>query len=94
MLEMPESWDTCQGELLTGSGTSPRERSVLQSTKEVKGVGDLKSALTSDMEMQSLEFAQLVFGLALVQYFLSMLPSLCFGMVMYVYPMPLYVRSM
>jgi hypothetical protein len=27
---------------------------------------------TSDMEMQSLEFAQLIFGLALVQYFLTM----------------------
>jgi hypothetical protein len=38
------------------SGTSPRERSVLQSTK-LKGVGDLRSALTSVMEMQSLEFA-------------------------------------
>ena len=74
MLEMPESWGTCQGELLTGSGTSPRERSVLQSTK-LKGIGDLKSALTSDVEMQSLEFAQLVFGLALVQYFLTMLLS-------------------
>ena len=44
---------------------------MLQSTK-LKGVGDLKSTLTSDMEMQSLEFAQLVFGLALVQYFLTM----------------------
>ena len=39
----------------------------------MKGVGDLKSTLTSDMEMQSLEFAQLVFGLALVQYFLTMM---------------------
>ena len=33
MLEMPELWDTCQGKLLTGNGTSPRERSLLQSTK-------------------------------------------------------------
>jgi hypothetical protein len=38
---------------------------VLQSTK-LKGVGELKSILTSDMEMKSLEFAQLVFSLALV----------------------------
>ena len=37
--------------------------------------------LTSDMEMPSLEFAQLSFGLALVQYFLTMLPSLHFGIV-------------
>jgi hypothetical protein len=28
--------------------------------KDEKGAGDLKTALTSDMEMQSLEFAQLV----------------------------------
>ena len=55
MLEMSESRDTCQGELLTGSGTNPRERSVLQSTK-LKGVGDLKSVSTSDIKMQSLDF--------------------------------------
>jgi hypothetical protein len=41
----------------------PRERSFLQSTK-MKGVGDLKSALASDVEMQSLE---------IVQYFLTMM---------------------
>ena len=35
------------------------------SQKDEKGVGDLKTALTSDMEMQSLEFAQLVSCLAL-----------------------------
>ena len=40
---------------------------MLQSTK-TKGVG----ALTSDMEMLSLESAQLVSGLTLVQYFLIM----------------------
>ena len=42
----------------------------------MNGVGDLKNALTSDMEMQSLKFA-------LVQYFLTVCPSLYFGMVMY-----------
>lgn len=47
------AWDTCQGKLLTGSGNSPREKSVLQKTK-IKGVGDLKSILTPDMGMQSL----------------------------------------
>ena len=71
MLDMPEPWDRCllRGELLTGNRTSPREGGVLQS-----------SALTSDMEMQNLEFAQMVSSLA----FLPMLPSLHFGMVMYV----------
>ena len=56
----------------TGSGKSSIERSVLQSTK-MEEVGDLKSIFTLDMEMQSLEFAQLVFGLALVQYFPNMM---------------------
>ena len=56
---------------------------MLQSTK-LKEVGYLKSTLTSDMEMQSLEFAQLVFSLALVQYFLPMLPFLPFQLVMYI----------
>jgi hypothetical protein len=30
-------------------------------------------------EMESLEFVQLVFSFALAQSFLTMLPSLCFG---------------
>jgi hypothetical protein len=54
---MTESLENCPGELLTGSGTSPRERSMLQST-ELKGIGDLKSVLTLDREMQRLGFAQ------------------------------------
>ena len=53
MFLMPELQDTCQRKLLTGKGTSPGERSLLQSTK-LKGVRDLKNALTSDVEMQSL----------------------------------------
>ena len=40
--------------------------------------------LTSDMEMQSLEFASLVFGFSLIQYFLTVLSSLCFGAIMYI----------
>jgi hypothetical protein len=58
---MTEPWDTCQGKLLTGSGTILGERGVLQSTK-MRGIGDLKSALTPSIKMQSLEFAQLVFS--------------------------------
>ena len=82
-LEKPESWDPCQGELLAGHGTGQRERSVLQST-QLDGVGDRKSILTSDMEVRSSEFAQLVFSLALVQDFLNMIPSLHFGKVTYI----------
>ena len=40
----------------------PRRKTT---TKTKKGVGDLKTTLTSDIEMQSLEFAQLVSCLAL-----------------------------
>jgi hypothetical protein len=47
---------------------------VLRSTN-LKGVGDLQN-MTLDMEMQSLEFAELVFGLALAQYFLTILSCL------------------
>jgi hypothetical protein len=65
------------------SETSPRERIVLHSTK-LKEVGNLKGISTSDVEMQRLEFAQLVFSLALVQYCLTMLSSICFGMGMHI----------
>ena len=62
--------------------TNPRKKSVLQSTT-LKGVGDPKSALTTDMKMKSLEFTQMVSGLAFVQNSFAMFPSICFGMVMY-----------
>ena len=54
---------------------------MLQSTK-LKGVGDLKSTLKSDMEMQTLEFPQLMFSPVLVQHFLAMVPFIAFGTVM------------
>lgn len=59
MLGMPESWGTCQGELRIGCGTGPRERRS-------------EEHLTSDTEMQSLEFARL--DLVLLW---SRIPSLC-----------------
>jgi hypothetical protein len=46
------------------SGTIPRERSLLQKHK-LKRSAHMKTTLTSDIEMQSLESAQLVFCLAL-----------------------------
>lgn len=49
---------------------SPRERSVLQARK-LKGCGDLKSILTSHTKMQSLQFSQHVFSLALFQHFFT-----------------------
>ncbi|KAL6033305.1 hypothetical protein STEG23_014953, partial [Scotinomys teguina] len=82
MLEMPELWDTLLKR--AANGVEPaQERSVLQSTK-LKEIGDLKSISTLDMEMQNLQFAQLAFGLALVQYFLTLPLSPYFGMVMLV----------
>lgn len=79
---MTEPWDTYPEKLQTQIGNSLRERSVLQSAKN-KGVRDVKNTLVSVMEMQSLEFAQLVFDLALVQDCLTVLPSQHFGTVMY-----------
>jgi hypothetical protein len=43
----------------------PRRKKFVAVNKDEKRVGDLKTALTSAMEMQSLEFAQLVSCLAL-----------------------------
>jgi hypothetical protein len=74
MLVIIEVWDICGEELQSRYRTRTRERSVLQSTK-LKGVGNMKSALTSDMEMQNSEFVLLVFGLALVQYVITTLLS-------------------
>jgi hypothetical protein len=42
-----------------------QEKKFIAVNKDEKGVGDLKTALASDMEMQSLEFAQLVSCLTL-----------------------------
>jgi hypothetical protein len=63
---MPLQWNTCRGKLLKRSGISPKEKkNVLQST-EMKTVEDIKIIVTSDREMQNLEFAQLALYLALV----------------------------
>ena len=64
MFEIAELWNTCQGKLLTGSGTKLR-RKKFAVNKDEKGVGDLKTALIPDKERQSLEFALLVFCLVL-----------------------------
>jgi hypothetical protein len=43
----------------------PKRKNVVAINKDEEGVGDLKTALTSAMEMQSLDFAHLVSCLAL-----------------------------
>jgi hypothetical protein len=90
MLEMPEPWDTCQGELLTREWNQPKSKRYLLQSTELERIGDLKTILTSNTEMQILEFAQLGFCLALV---LTTVACLCFGN-SNVYPLPLYVGSM
>lgn len=52
-------------ELQAGYRTNPRDRSMLQSTK-LEVVGDLKSTLISNMEMQNFEFPLLVLFLLCV----------------------------
>ena len=56
---------------------------MLQSRK-LKGCGGLKNILTSDIEVGNLEFLLLVFSLALVKCFLSVLHFLPFEMVVHV----------
>lgn len=51
----------------------PKTKKYAAVNSKAERVGDLKRVLTSELEMQSLEFAQSVFSLALVQY---MPPSL------------------
>jgi hypothetical protein len=65
-----EPWNGCQRKLLIGSRKSQEERTFVVNKAEKK---DLKSTLTSDTEVQSLKMAQLVFCLALVQYFFTMM---------------------
>ena len=67
--------------------TSTKDRSRLQSAK-LKGFGVLKCTLTSDMETQGLKFDLLVILLAVVQYFLTVVHSLSFGLEMHI---PCYI---
>ena len=70
--EVSEPQDTWLRKATNREQNQPKRLKFLESSK-LKGVGDLQSALTSDMEMQGLDFAQLTFGHALVQYFLNMM---------------------
>lgn len=73
---MPEPGDTHPGELLTASGSSLRQRRVVrqQSCKGLRSEGDF------DIRYGGAEFGvcPMVFSLALVRSFLTVLPSLCF----------------
>ena len=71
MMEMPESWDTCQEKLLTGVQPAQVKKYVAVNKAE----RSCRSEKCFDIrhEGAELEFAQLVFRLDLVQY-----PNLCF----------------
>ena len=56
----------------------------MSQSKKLEGVGVLKSTLMSDIEMQNLEFALVVFLLVLVQYFIIIIQFLPFGTEMYI----------
>lgn len=72
-----------QGKLQARCGTSPRERSLLLPIR-LKGIGNPKSPLTSDMGTRNLEFALLASDFALVQNFIAGPPSFSLEMVMYI----------
>ena len=61
-LEMLEFWITCSGKLHSGNKATRRARILPLWTKQ-KGFGDLKNTLTTDMEMQNLEIAQLAWDI-------------------------------
>lgn len=65
---MPKPWDVCQEEPYAGQETRPSERSVKLSARP-KGQSHL-GPLSSDTELQDLEFALVGFDHVLIQYFL------------------------
>ena len=59
MFETPELWDTSE-ESYYKEVEPVQEMKFVAVNKYEKGLRDLKTALTSDTEMQSLEFAQII----------------------------------
>ena len=60
----------------------PKKKKYVAVNKDERNQ-DLKSTLISDIEMRCFEFPELVFHFVLVKFFLAMLSSLCFGMVLH-----------
>ena len=58
--------------VLRNAASNSKERNVLQSTK-LREFGESEEHLTSEVEMQSLKFVQLVFSVGLVQHFITKL---------------------
>lgn len=81
MVEMAGLWNVCQGKLLTSNETRPEERRMFQSTK-LKEFGDLNTCKHGEAEF---EVGQMIFSLALFQYFLLTPLFFTFGMVIYTF---------
>lgn len=85
MLEMPELWHLCQGELHTGTETNQRDRCMLQVEKlEEWNHSAFDTRVQLCIELQDLKFSLLGFNLALAQYFLTVPRFLSFGMTVYI----------
>ena len=84
ILEMLGLGDACQEKLLTGSGSSPRGRSMLSVDKDERSwrSEECFDIRHGDMEV---EFALLAFSFGLAQYFITILPFLHCGMAMYLW---------
>lgn len=91
MSEVPEPWDTCQGQL-QAEVEAAEERSVSRSAK-LEGKSH-KSPLTLDKELQHFEFALLGFSVALAQCFIRMPHFLSLEILIFIPCVPLCVGSM
>lgn len=58
-----------------------QEKAVCFHQQSRKELDNLQSAMALDMERQSLKFSKEVASLALVEYFLTLFPSLHFGII-------------
>ena len=81
MSEVPELWDTCQGQL----------QAEVEPEEEGKSH---KSPLTLDIELQRFEFALLGFGFPLVQCFIIMLHFLSLEILIFILCVPRCVGGM
>ena len=82
MLEMPELWDTCQGKLVTEWNQPQRKKYVAVNKAE----RSWRSEESFDIRHEDAEVGvcSAGFSFGLVQYFLTVLPSLHLRMVIYI----------
>ena len=81
MAETAESWDGYLPRRAAYRKCNHPKIKKIRCSQTSRELLETWSVLISHMEIQRLEFAQMVFFLAFVQYFLTIFPSLCFAMV-------------